>query len=417
MNKRLPIIVFAIALFTASDCTAADWPQFRGPRRDGKSDDTGLLKKWPQAGPKQLWSVDGLGAGYSSAAIADGLVYTTGKIGPAGYLFCFDLNGKPQWKVPYGPEYTKSYPAARTTPTITGGKLYLFSGMGVATCFDAKTGNEIWSRDVFAEFDGQWPRWGMSECLLIDGEKVIATPGGKKASIVALDKNTGKVIWASNELTQPSTYSNPIAIEYKGNRMIIQMLRDCVAAIDPKTGKLLWRDNFDDYHLDRKRLVNANVPTYFDGRIHTTSGYDNGGAMVQIFADPTKVERLWVDRTLDIHHGGEVLIDGYIYGANFTSFTSGKQVCLEWTTGKVMYETPWLGNKGSTIYADGMLYCYEEDTGYVGIAPATLNGFKAVSAFKIEVGKGKHWAHPAISDARLYIRHEDFLMAYDIAKK
>jgi outer membrane protein assembly factor BamB len=257
----------------------------------------------------------------------------------------------------------------------------------------------------------------MSENLLVDGGRVFTTPGGTKASVVALDKNTGEVIWASKELDQPSTYGNPIVIEYKGNRMVIQMLRDCVAAIDPDTGKLLWRDNFDDYHLDRKRLVNANVPTYFDGRIHTTSGYDNGGAMVQIFADPTKVKRLWVDRTLDIHHGGEVLVDGYIYGANFTSFTSGKQVCLEWTTGKVMYETAWLDNKGSTIYADGMLYMYEEDTGYVGIAPATPEGFEPTGAFKIEVGKGKHWAHPSISDARLYIRHGDFLMAYDISAK
>lgn len=244
MHNRLSIIVFATVLFTASLCQAADWPQFRGLRRDGKSDETGLLKKWPEAGPKQLWSVDGLGEGYSSAAIAEGLVYITGKIGPTGYIFCFDLNGQPQWKVPYGREYTKSYPAARTTPTITGGKLYVFSGMGVAACFDAKTGKEIWTRDVFAEFDGQWPRWGMSECLLVDGDKVIATPGGKKASVVALDKNTGKVIWACKELTQASAYGNPIVVEYKGNRMIIQMLRDCVAAIDPETGKLLWRDNF-----------------------------------------------------------------------------------------------------------------------------------------------------------------------------
>jgi len=417
MHKSRNILISLIALFAASACTAADWPQFRGPRRDGKSDETGLLKKWPEASPNQLWSVAGLGAGYSSAAIADGLVYTTGKIGPTGYIFCFDLNGKPQWKVPYGPEWTRSYRAARTTPTVTGGKLYVFSGMGTAACFDAKTGKELWSRDVFGEFDGQFPSWGMSECLLIDGEKVIATPGGKKASVVALDKNTGKVIWACKDLTQASAYGNPIVIEYKGNRMIIQMLRDCVAAIDPETGKLLWRDNFDDYHLDRKRLVNANVPTYFDGRIHTTSGYNNGGAMLQIFADPTRVVRKWVDRTLDVHHGGVLLLDGHIYGANFTGFTSGNQVCLEWTTGKVMYETEWLGNKGSTIYADGMLYCYDEDTGAVGIAQASPKGFNAVSSFKITVGKGKFWAHPSISDARLYIRHEEFLIVYDIAAK
>ncbi len=417
MYNRLCVSVFAMTIFASSACSAADWPQFRGPRRDGKSEETGLLKGWPEAGPKQLWSVGGLGAGFSSAAIADGLVYITGKIGPTGYIFCFDLNGQPQWKVPYGPEWTKSYPAARTTPTVTDGKLYVFSGMGAAYCFDAKTGKEIWTRDVFSEFDGQFPRWGMSECLLVDGDKVIATPGGKKASVVALDKNTGNVVWTCKDLTEPSAYGNPILVEYKGNRLIVQMLRDCVAAIDAETGKLLWRDKFDDYHIDRERLVNANVPTYFDGHIHTTSGYDNGGAMVQIFDDPTKVERKWVDRTLDVHHGGVVLVDGCLYGANFTSFTSGNQVCLEWTTGRVIYETPWLGHKGSTIYADGMLYCYDEDIGAVGIAEATPKGFNAVSSFKITVGEGKFWAHPSISDARIYIRHGEFLMSYDIAAK
>jgi outer membrane protein assembly factor BamB len=399
----------------APACNAADWPQFRGPNRDGKSLETGLLKKWPDGGPMLLWSVEGLGAGYSSAAIADGLVYTTGKNGPDGYIFCFDLTGKQRWKVVYGPEWTKSYPATRTTPTVNDGKLYVFSGMGVVYCLDARTGAKIWSRDVFGEFEGQFPRWGMSECLLVDGSKVIATPGGKKASIVALDKNDGRVLWACEGLTEGSAYCNPIAIEYEGTRMIVTMTRDSVVAIEAETGKLLWRDPFDDYHIDRKRVVNANAPLYFDGQIYTASGYDNGGAMVQLPADATKIERKWVDRTLDVHHGGVVLVDGYIYGANFKSMTRGNWACLQWNTGKAMYDTTWQGNKGSTIYADGMLYCYTETTGDVGLAEATPEGFNVVSSFKITAGKGKHWAHPSISDGLLYIRHGDVMMVYDIS--
>ena len=402
---------------TVSACAAADWPQFRGPQRDGKSIETGLLKKWPEAGPKLIWSVDGLGEGYASAAIAKGLVYTTGKQGPDGYVFCFDLDGKLLWKIPYGPEWTKSYPATRTTPTVNNGRLYIFSGLGTVYCLDAKTGAEIWSRDVFGEFDGQFPRWGMSECLLIDGSKVIATPGGNKASVVALNKNTGDVLWACKELTEGSAYCNPLTVEYKGNRMIVTMLRDSVVGIDAETGKLLWRDLFDDYHTDRSRVVNANAPLYFDGGIYTTSGYDNGGAMVQLSADPKKILRKWVDRTLDVHHGGVVLVDGYIYGANFKSMSRGNWACLDWDTGRVMYDSAWQGNKGSTIYADGMLYCYAETTGDVGLAKATPDGFDVVSSFKITVGKGKHWAHPSISDGRLYIRHGEVMMVYDISAR
>ena len=417
MHKRQGMFVLLTVGVMVSLCTAADWPQFRGPDRDGKSTETELLEKWPDGGPKLIWSVEGLGDGYSSAAIAAGLVYTTGKHGADGYIFCFDLDGKPQWKIIYGPEWTKSYPAARTTPTVNDGKLYLFSGVGTVYCLDAKTGAKIWSRDVFGEFKGQSPSWGMSECLLVDGSKVIAAPGGKKASVVALDKNDGRVIWACTGLSEASAYCNPIAVEYKGTRMIVTMLKDSVVAIEAETGKLLWRDPFDDYHTDRARVVNANPPLYLDGQIYTTSGYDNGGAMVQLSADPTRIKRKWTDQTLDVHHGGTVLVNGYIYGANFKGMTRGNWACLEWDTGKVMYDSKWQGNKGSTIYADGMLYCYAENTGDVGIAEATPDGFNVVSSFKIIAGKGKHWAHPSISDGRLYIRHGDVMMVYDISAK
>ena len=414
MRRKCNIAVLLVVVFGLSICSAADWPQFRGLNRDGKSDETGLLKKWPEGGPRLLWSAEGLGEGYSSAAIAKGFIYTTGKIGREGYIFCFDIDGRPQWKVPYGPEWSKSYPVARTTPTVDSGRLYVFSGLGTVYCFDAGSGKRVWKRDVFGEFDGEYPRWGMSECLLVDGEKVIATPGGKIASVVALDKASGEVIWACKELTEPSAYGNPLTIEYKGNRIIVTMLKDSVVAIEADTGKLLWRESFDDYHTDRGRVVNPNVPVYHDGRIFTTSGYDNGGAMVQIFSEPTKVERKWVDRVLDVHHGGVVLVDGYIYGANFRGMSRGNWACLEWDSGKVMYDSPWLGSKGSTIYADGMLYCYEENHGNVAIAKATPEGFSAVSSFRITAGSGKHWAHPSISDGRLYIRHGDVMMVYDI---
>ncbi|MBN1846584.1 MAG: PQQ-binding-like beta-propeller repeat protein [Sedimentisphaerales bacterium] len=392
----------------------ADWPQFRGPNRDGRSPETGLLGLWPENGPPLLWTAQDIGEGWSSAAIAAGCVYITGQIDGNGYLFCFDTAGAPLWKVPYGREWTRSYPASRTTPTIRDGRIYVFSGLGVVSCFAARDGQPLWSRDVVAEFEGQYPQWGLSECLLIDGENVICTPGGTKASVVALDRTTGAVRWACTELTEPSAYGNPQIVEYRGNRLIVTMLRDSVVGIDAAGGALLWRQSFDDYHTDRQRLVNPNVPLYHDGGVYTTSGYNNGGAMIRLFADPRKVQRLWTDKTLDTHHGGQVLLDGHIYGSSWTQNTRGDWVCLDWDTGRVVYEDSWQSNKGSIIYADGRFYCVDENQGNVALVAATTEGFRPISAFRVTRGKGKYWAHPSIADGRLYLRHGAFLMAYDI---
>ncbi len=417
MSAKHVKVIFLLSFIWTCLCRGEDWPQFRGIHRDGRSSETALLKQWPENGPPLAWSVDGLGDGYSSASIANGFVYTTGMIDKVGYVFCFDTQGKPQWKKPYGPEWTKSYPAARTTPTVNDGRLYVFSGMGVAVCMDAETGEKLWSRDVFTQFDGQEPRWGLSECLLIDGNRVICTPGGKKARVVALDKGSGEVVWTCTDCNEPSTYGNPIVVEYAKNRILIQMLRDSVAGIDADSGRLLWQDRYDDYHVDRTRWVNANIPLYKDGCVYTTSGYDNGGAMVQLATDPRKITRKWVDKTLDTHHGGTVLVDGYIYGSNFKSHVLGDWACLEWESGKVLYDDKWQGNKGSLIYADGMLYCYDENKGDIALVPATPEGFRPVSVFRINQGRGRHWAHPSISDGLLYMRHGDCLMAYDIRQK
>ncbi len=396
-------------------CCGADWPQFRGINRDGKSPETGLMKKWLQGGPELLWAVDSLGDGWSSAAIAKGLVYITGKIDKEGHIFCFDLDGKLKWKVSYGPEWVKSYPGSRTTPTVDDGRLYVFSGMGVASCHNAATGRLLWERDVFSEFDGVYPRWGMSECLLVDKGKVFCAPGGISASVVALDKLTGEIIWACEDVNEPSTYSNPIAFDHAGVRMVVYMLRDSVVGINSRTGELLWRHCYDEYHIDRNRWVNANPPLYHEGCVYTTSGYDNGGAMVQLTDDPHKIRRKWVDKVLDVHHGGTVLVDGYIYGSNYKSYTKGDWACLQWDTGKVMYDDKWQGNKGSLIYADGMLYCYDENTGHVALVPADPEEFEPASSFEIaRKGKGRYWAHPSISDGRLYIRHGEYLMCYGI---
>jgi len=414
VHKRTTGLGVWVVLSLSMLCLGADWPQFRGPDRNGKSAETGLQQLWPAQGPALIWEADGLGDGYSSAAIAQGLVYTTGMLDGQGYVFAFDLEGDLRWKVCYGREWNRSYRAARCTPTVENDRLFLMSGMGVVSCLNSKTGAVIWSVDAFAEFQGQFPLWGMSENLLIDGDNVICSPGGKTASVIALHKQSGDLVWACTELSQASTYCNPYAFNWGGRRIIVTMLRDSVVGLDARTGKLLWRDEFDTYHTDRKRAVNANPPIVFNGHIHSTSGYNNGGAMLRLSPDGTQVERLWTDTVLDVHHGGVILHDGYLYGSNWTSNSRGNWACIRWVDGQAMYDTRWDGNKGSIIYADQRLYCYNEKSGDVALVEPTPHEFRIVSSFKVTKGKGPFWAHPAIAHGRLYIRHGAYLMVYDI---
>ena len=406
-----------VLLYVSTLCQASDWAQFRGPNRDGKSLETGLMEAWPADGPPLLWEVDGLGDGYSSASIANGRVYTTGMIEGQGYIFAFDTQGERLWKKRYGPEWDRSYKAARCTPTVEGNRLYLMSGKGVVSCLEARTGDHVWSFDAVDQFRGQFPLWGMSENLLIDGDNVICTPGGRTASIIALHKDTGEVVWACRELSQGSTYCNPRIFNWGTRRILVTMLRDSVVGLNADTGKLLWQDDFDGYHTDRKRSVNANPPLFHDGRIHTTSGYNNGGAQLKLSADGTAVQRLWTDTVLDVHHGGVILHEGYLYGSNWTSNSRGDWACIRWEDGKKMYNTRWDGNKGSVIYAQGMLYCFNEKSGRIALVEATPDVFEVKSSFQITQGKGPFWAHLAIANGTLYVRHGAFLMAYDIKER
>lgn len=408
--------IFAFLLLGVSIGHGEDWPQFRGPNMEGKSTETGLLKSWPPEGPALLWETDGLGSGWSSAAISQGTVFITGLIDKQGYVSAFDLSGKLKWKVPYGPEWTRSFAGSRSTPTVEGNRFYLMSGLGVVTCHSSEDGKVLWSFDPVERYKGQYPLWGISENIVIDGDNLICTPGGEIASVVALNKKTGEVVWECRELQEESTYCSPRIFDRGDKRILVTMLKDSVVGLDARTGKLLWKDGFDGYHTDRKRTVNANIPIYHEGRLFSTSGYNNGGAMLELNADGTAMKQLWTTTVLDTHHGGVLLMDGYLYGSNWLSNNRGNWACLRWADGQAMYDSKWNGNKGSIIYVDGMFYCYDENNGDVGLVQAKPEAFEVVSSFKITKGKGKFWAHPSISDGRLYLRHGEYLMVYDISK-
>ena len=404
-TRKISVVAVFVVL-AVSVAGAVDWPQFRGPTRDGLSPETGLMKKWPAGGPKELWSLDGLGVGFASVAVVDGMVYTTGLIGKEGILFAFDVEGKPKWKVVYGPEWTGAHPGVHTTPTIDGDRLYLMSGMGRIACHNAKTGEHIWHRDTLQEFSGKNIRWGIAESVLIDGEKVICTPGGRGASVVALNKMTGQTIWTSKGLGEPSGYCSPIAVDAGSKRIVLTLLQQSLVGIDISNGKVLWT------HPHKVRYdINAVTPAYINGKIYVTNGYRQGGSMFELSADGTSVEKKWSEKSLDVHHGGVVVVDGLIHGAS----TGGTWYCLEPATGDVKFSAGLVG-KGSVIYVDGLIYGYGEN-GKVGLIKINQDGYEMVSSFDVTKGTAEHWAHPAVSNGRLYIRHGDALMCYDIKEQ
>ncbi|MBC8379441.1 MAG: PQQ-like beta-propeller repeat protein, partial [Planctomycetes bacterium] len=361
-----------------------------------------------------LWSVDGIGHGYSTVAIADEKIYVPGMIKNAGLLTCIDTDGKELWQADYGPEWKRSFPGTRCTPTINDGLVYVISGTGQAICFEARTGEPVWKLDVFGQFEGQYPKWGYAESPLVVNNKVIVTVGGKKAMFVALNKKDGSVIWTTPPNGDKSAFCSPVAFEWAGKTLIVNMTQNHIVGIDAKTGGVLFSYPVSNYISGRIRGTHPNTPIVKDGGIFVSSGYDMGAVQLKLSADGTSVEKVWENPEFDNHHGGIVLVDGKLYGANWQSNKQGKWVCVDWETGKTLYEQEW-NNKGSLSYADGMLYCYEENSGTVGLVKATTEGFSPVSSFQITQGEKEHWSHPVVCGKRLYIRHGDRLMAFDIA--
>lgn len=409
------VIIMMIGILITSQTIAGDWPQWRGPERNGASQEKNLLKSWPDEGPELLWSKEGLGKGFSSVSIANGRLYITGVVDKQEMLTALDLEGAIQWQIVYGPFWEDSYPEARSTPTVDGDQIFVISGMGKVVCIDVSSGQIKWSVDPIDDFDGEIHRYGIAESPLVIDNKIICSPGGSDASVIALDKNSGELIWQSKTLSEVANYCSPILINKGDKKIIATQLAESFVGLDAADGSVLWRDKYEEYQDDPKDL-NINSPLYHDGSVFVTSGYDNASAMFELSDDGTKINRKWINQTLDVHVGGIVRVDNYIYGANWEDNKNGNWVCLDWNTGKVMYEEKW-NTKGSIITADGMLYCYEEKRGNLALVKATPEKFEIVSSFKIPLGRGPHWGHPAISDGRLYVRHGEALMVYDIKSK
>ena len=387
---------------------AGEWPQFRGPNRDGKSDERGLLSQWPEGGPKLLWSVDGIGTGFSHASVCGGLVYVTGLVGKDGMLRAYALDGKLKWEAKYGPEYDKAHPGARTIPTVFDGLVYVMSASETLSCFEAADGKSVWSVNVFGLAEAKEIQWGYSESVLIDGEKVFVTPIGKKAAMMAFDRKTGKTVWASEPLDHESSFCSPLMVEHGKKRMIVTMTDKAVVAFGPEDGKILWQHSYRN-----QRQNHPDTPIYSDGLLYVTSGYGKGAVGLELAADGGSVKQVWEQTKQDPVHGQAVLVGGYVYASSHRSI-GGRWSCVEFKTGKLMWQDVCVGQGGSVICADGLLYCYSED-GTMGLIRPSAEKCQVVSTFKVPQGDGSHWAHPVVSNGRLFIRHGNALMCYKVS--
>jgi len=385
--------------------------QRRGPNRDGIYLDTGLLKEWPEEGPELLWSFEGLGAGHGSPVVAGGFIYVTGipdTIKSEGVLYKFDLNGKLIWQKSYGPDFTENFPGARSTPTVAGDLIYIESGAGAVFCLNTSTGEQVWSVDFYKDLGADSVQFGFSESVLIDGDRLFCTPGGKTNNVVALNRFSGEIIWNSKGYGEPATYSSPILINHNGNRLLVNHTASSVIGLNADTGKMYWR-----VHQSQDNKIHANTPVYHDGKILVCSASrrdSSGMALLELSPDGRQVEILWRNSDILNLMGGLILKDGFIYAS---SYLQPRWFCIDWQTGETKYIARELGG-GAIIWADGLFYCYAEREGEIALVDATPEEFRIISKFTVPLGTAEHWAHPVISNGMLLVRHGDALMAYNI---
>ncbi|HEY0763261.1 MAG TPA: PQQ-binding-like beta-propeller repeat protein [Pyrinomonadaceae bacterium] len=400
----LPAILLLALAQQALAQSQASWPQWRGPNRDGISKETGLLKQWPAEGPPLAWKASGAGGGYSSFSVANGKLYTMGLRGEREFVVAFDVaTGKEAWATAHGGAFRNDRgDGPRGTPTVDGERVYALGGSGDLTAFEARTGKIVWTKNVLKEFGGSNIIWGISESPLVLGNKVLVNAGGPGASIVALNKDNGAVIWKSQ--SDRAGYSSAIPLELNGTTQVVFFTARRAVGLDSKDGRLLW-----EYGKPANKVANVATPIARGNRVFISSDYQTGGGVVEIGADNSAKE-IWFTNEMRNHHSSSVLIGDYLYG-----FSSSILTAIRFDTGEIAWRDRSVG-KGSLVFADGNLYCFSED-GVVGLVEASPTGYKEKGRFRIEQGNLPTWTHPVVVGGRLYLRDQDTIYAYDVRQK
>ena len=398
------LIVLAAIVFCFSEARAQDWPQWRGPNRDGISKETGLLKQWPATGPALVWKATGAGGGYSSLAISGGRIFTMGVRAGRENVIAFDVaTGKELWATPHGAVFSNDRgDGPRGTPTVDGDRLYALGGNGDLSCMDTKTGKIVWTLNILQKFGGENPKWGISESPLVIGEKVLVNPGGPNASVMALNKKDGTVIWKTQ--SDQAGYSSAMPVQIGGTTQIVFFTDQRALGVDLKDGKFLW-----SYPKASNNVANVATPIVRGNRVFVSSDYGTGAALVEIKADGTAQE-VYFTKEMRNHHSSSILIGDYLYG-----FSSGILTAMRFDTGAVAWKDRSVG-KGSLVYADGNLYAFSEN-GVVGLIEATPTGYVEKGRFRIQQDSLPTWTHPVIAGGLLYLRDQNTIYAYDVKQK
>jgi outer membrane protein assembly factor BamB len=412
MKKYLSLIFLAFALIV--DVYGGDWPQWRGPNRDDVSKETGLLKEWPKEGPKRLWLYDKAGNGYSGPAIVSNVLYTLGTRDESEILLALDANtGAELWTSTISGVFQNDRgEGGRGTPAVDGANLYSLSGGGTLACVSGSDKKIVWKKSM-SDLGGKIPHWGYSESVLVDGDKVLCTPGGSKGAIAAFDKRNGNVIWQSAEFTDTAHYASIVSANINGTHQYVQLTMRHLVGIDANSGKVLWKTEFPG--------STAVIPTPIvrDNYVYATAGYGAGCKLVKIGSD-NAVSVVYENKVMKNHHGGVILLGNYVYGHS----DGGGWVCQEFLSGKEVWsEKPALGKGPAGSAAENMLYCLDERSGIVALIEASPKGWSEHGRFKLEPqtkirsSSGAIWTHPVVSNGKLYLRDQDLIYCYDIKAK
>ena len=420
-------LVSAVCWTILLSCARADdWPQWQGPDRNAISKEHGLLKEWPKDGPPVAWKLQGLGGGYSAPSIAAGRIFGMSNRGDDEVVWALsEKDGKEAWVSRLGPAFQqKGWPQGKEgpgcTPTVDGERLYVEGMAGDVSCLQVKDGKIVWHVSLQKDFGGTLPTWSFRESPLVDGDKVICTPGGADATLVALDKLTGKTLWKSQVPGNPqAAYSSVIAIDFEGQRQYVQLTQKALIGVAASDGKFLWRYNRPANPMG----INCSTPLHQDGNVFAAAAYGAGGGLVKLAKDENggvKAEEVYSTRKMQNHHGGMILFDGCLYGANGGN-EGGALICLDFKTGNVLWDeredTERRAPKGSVALADGRLYYRTEKGTMLLIEPSAKEYLERGRFEQPDRTKLPAWTHPVIANGKLYVRDQDLLLCYDVKAK
>jgi outer membrane protein assembly factor BamB len=406
----MPAVVAAAVLslpVVVSNRALDDWPQWRGPKRDGTSSERGLLKQWPSGGPKLAWQASGAGEGYSSFSTSNGKLYTLGARGGREYVMAFDLQtGKKLWEVDHGQRFSNDRgDGPRGTPTVEGDKLYAFGASGDMSAMDAATGKTLWRVNVLKQFGGSNIRWGLSESPLVLNDRILINAGAPGAAIVALKKADGAVLWKSER--DEAGYSSAVLQEVGGVRQAVFFTGERALGINVDNGQLLW-----SYDKAANGTANIATPIVRGNRVFVSSAYGTGAALLELTPGGGGIaaREVYFTREMRNHHASSVLVSDHLYG-----FSDAILTAMHFDTGKVAWRDRSVG-KGSMAFADERLYLFSEG-GVVGLAEANPTAYREHGRFQINAGRLPTWSHPIVSGGKLFIRDQDTIYAYDVRAK